>query len=130
MKCDYGCHNKLYRDPDNGKISGVCAGIADFYSWDVTVVRIVTVILAISFTLVTLSLYAVGAIFLKPKPKNLYDDQEEESYWRRYRKSPRNTMSATQYKFRKLEKKLRKLEAYMTSSKYNLDREFSKMNDK
>lgn len=130
MKCDYGCHNKLYRDPDNGKISGVCAGIADYYSWDVTIVRIVTVILAITFTLLTVSLYVVGAIFLKPKPRNLYDDQEQESYWRHYRKSPRNTMSATQYKFRKLEKKLRKLEAYMTSSKYSLDREFNKMNDK
>jgi phage shock protein C len=130
MKCDYGCHNKLYRDPDNGKIAGVCAGIADYFSWNVNLVRIVTVILAITFTLLTVSLYAVGAIFLQPKPRNLYDDQEEETYWRRYRKSPRNTMSATQYKFRKLEKKLRKLEAYMTSSKYNLDREFNKMGDK
>ena len=78
MKCDYGCHNKLYRDPDNGKISGVCAGIADYYSWDVTLVRIVTVILAISFTFVTVALYIIGAVFLQPKPRNLYDDQDIE----------------------------------------------------
>ena len=130
MKCDYGCHNKLYRDPDNGKISGVCAGIADYYSWDVTLVRIVTVILAISFTFVTVALYLIGAVFLQPRPRNLYDDQEEETYWRRYRKSPRNTLSATQHKFRKLEQKLRKLEAYVTSSKFNQDREFNKMGDK
>ena len=130
MKCEYGCHNKLYRDPDNGKIAGVCAEIADYYSWDVTLVRIVTVILGISFTLVTVALYIAGALFLQPKPRNLYDDQEEEKYWRRYRKSPRNTMSATQHKFRRLEKKMRKLEAYMTSSKFNLDREFSKMDGK
>ena len=130
MKGDYGCHNKLYRDPDNGKISGVCAGIADYYSWDVTLVRVVTVILAISFTFVTVALYIIGAVFLQPKPRNLYDDQEEETYWRRYRKSPRNTLSATQHKFRKLEQKLRKLEAYVTSSKFNLDREFNKMGEK
>ncbi len=130
MKSDYGCHNKLYRLPNKGMISGVCAGIADYYSWDVGLVRIITVILGISFSPLIVSLYVVGAVFLKSKPRDLYDDQEEENYWQQYRKSPRDTMSATQYKFRKLEKKLRKMEAYMTSSKYNLDREFNKMGDK
>ena len=128
MKCDYGCHNKLYRDPENGKVAGVCAGIADYFTWDVTVVRIVTVIAAISFTLLTLCLYICGALFLQPKPRDLYEDMEEEAYWRQYRKSPRNTMDATKRRFRDLEKKLRKMEAYMTSNKFNLDREFNKMN--
>lgn len=127
MKCEYGCHNKLYRDTENGKIAGVCAGIADYFSWDVTVVRIITVIAAISFTLLTVCVYVCGALFLQPKPRDLYEDPDEEAYWRSYRKSPRNTMDATKRRFRDLEKKLRKMEAYMTSSKFNLDREFNKM---
>ena len=129
MTCEYGCHNKLYRDTQNGKVAGVCAGIADYFSWDVTVVRILTVIAGLSFTLLTVCVYACGAIFLQPKPTNLYQTEEEEAYWRQYRKSPRNTMDATKRRFLDLEKKLRKLEAYMTSRKFDLDREFRKMDN-
>lgn len=39
MSCDWGCHNRFYRDTENRKIAGVCAGIADYFSWDVNVVR-------------------------------------------------------------------------------------------
>lgn len=127
MKCEYGCHNKLYRDTEKGKVAGVCAGIADYFSWDVTIVRIVTVVAAISFTLLTVCVYACGALLLQPKPKDLYQSQTEEAYWRSYRKSPRNTMDATKRRFRDLDKKMRKMEAYMTSSKFNLDKEFEKM---
>lgn len=130
MRIDSGRHNVLYRDTRNGKIAGVCAGIADYFSWDVTVVRIITVIAAISFSVVTLSLYAVGAMLLDPKPEDLYEDKEEEEYWRRYRKSPRNTMGEARRRFRYLEKKLRKLEAYVTSRKFDLDREFEKIDDR
>ena len=31
---------KFYRDPANGKIAGVCAGLADYFELDVTIVRI------------------------------------------------------------------------------------------
>ena len=130
MKISNGRHNILYRDTKNGKIAGVCAGIADYFSWDVTVVRIVTVVAAISFTVVTLALYIAAALFLDPKPQDLYEDPEEEEYWRRYRRSPRNTMSEARRRFRRLDKKLRKLEAYVTSRKFELDREFEKIDDR
>lgn len=32
---------KLTRDTANGKIGGVCAGIAEYFGWDVTLVRLV-----------------------------------------------------------------------------------------
>lgn len=124
MSCEWGCHNKLYRDPENGKIAGVCAGIADYFSWDVTTVRILTVISALVFTFATVGLYAFAAYFLDEKPRDLYRTPEEEKYWRRYRKSPRDTMASARYRFRQLERKLRKLEAYVTSERYQLDREF------
>ena len=31
---------RFYLDKRNGKIMGVCAGIADYFGWDVTLVRI------------------------------------------------------------------------------------------
>ena len=31
---------KLYRDPRNGMLAGVCAGIAEYFGWDPTWVRL------------------------------------------------------------------------------------------
>ncbi len=36
---------RLYRDTENGKISGVCAGLSDYFDLDVTVVRVIWLIL-------------------------------------------------------------------------------------
>lgn len=121
-------HLKLYRDVEHGKIAGVCAGLADYFSIDVTIVRIAVVIAGLTFTFLTIVAYVSAAIFLKPKPANLYEDAEDEAYWRRYRKSPRNTLAEARNRFRKLEHKLRKMESYVTSSKFSLDREFEKIN--
>ena len=38
---------KLYRDPDNKKIAGVCSGVAIYLGLDVTVLRIIFLIAAI-----------------------------------------------------------------------------------
>ena len=37
---------RLFRDPDNKVIGGVCSGIAAYFGWDVTIVRILLIILA------------------------------------------------------------------------------------
>jgi len=34
---------ELLRDDANGKIAGVCAGIADYFGWELWLVRIITV---------------------------------------------------------------------------------------
>lgn len=31
---------RLYRDPEHGKIGGVCAGVAEVFGWDVTLLRL------------------------------------------------------------------------------------------
>jgi phage shock protein C len=38
---------RFYLDKRNGKIMGVCAGIADYFGWDVTLVRIAFVLAAV-----------------------------------------------------------------------------------
>ncbi len=64
MSCDWSCHNRLYRDPDNGKIAGVCAGLADYFSWNVDAVRFATIVAAILFSVTTVALYTAAAFFL------------------------------------------------------------------
>ena len=38
---------ELYRNSSRGKIAGVCAGIADYFGWDASMVRVGYVVLSI-----------------------------------------------------------------------------------
>ena len=54
---------KLYRDPQNGMIAGVCAGVAEYFGWDPTWVRLGWAL----FTLLggsRLILYLIAAIIM------------------------------------------------------------------
>ena len=65
---------KFALEKRHGKISGVCAGLANRFGWDVTIVRIVTVVgtLLGGFPW-TLIAYGVTAWVATPKPGNRID---------------------------------------------------------
>ncbi len=50
-------HGKFRRRPGNAIVMGVCAGVADYFSLDRTVVRLVALLLLWFFTVPTLLLY-------------------------------------------------------------------------
>lgn len=70
----------LYRVPQEGVISGVCAGIAEYLNMDLSLVRVLFVIISL-FTGFPLILYIVFALVLPNKESvmNRYQ-QEEEVY--------------------------------------------------
>ena len=119
--------NRLYRDPENGVISGVCAGIADYFGISVTPVRVAAVIGLIFFFLPVVIGYIAMGYFLKPKPADLYASAVEEAFWRRTRVDPSRTVSEIQQKFRGIERRIREAEAYVTSSEFKLNRDFKEL---
>lgn len=58
---------KLYKDKKNGKLFGVCAGIAEYFGVDVTLVRIGFVAFTVAYG-VGLVVYLAAAIMLPEKP--------------------------------------------------------------
>ena len=54
----------LYRIPKQGKIAGVCAGLADYFDFDVTLVRVIFVISAFISGGAVVLLYIIMAIIL------------------------------------------------------------------
>jgi phage shock protein PspC (stress-responsive transcriptional regulator) len=56
--------SKLTKSHQNKMISGVCAGIAEYYEWDPTVVRILFVIGAFVIFGSTILLYIILAIIM------------------------------------------------------------------
>ena len=60
-------NKKLYRDVKNGKIGGVCSGLSDYLDLDVTLIRIIWVVLIICAG-TGLLLYLIMWVVVDPKP--------------------------------------------------------------
>lgn len=115
---------RFYRDTDNGKLMGVCAGIADYFGWNVTLVRLLTVVAFFWFMPVTLIVYLVLGVLLPKKPARLYEWDADEAYWRSVRRSASNTFRDLRQRFREFDLRLQHMEGYVTSRRYDLDRQF------
>jgi phage shock protein C len=117
----------LYRDTRRAWIAGVCAGIADYFGVGVGLVRFLTFLSALFFTMPTLFGYFIAALVLKRRPDHLYASREEEAFWRSVRLEPSRTAHDLLRKFQELERRLRAAEARVTSSEFKLRRQFREL---
>ena len=116
----------LYRDKQNAKLMGVCAGIADYTGIDVLWVRLG----AVAFTLATgfgIPLYFVAGILLNKKPPHLYVDAQEQKYWQRVRQSPKRTAREIRARFRDIDRRLAEVETYYVTSNPRLSAEIERL---
>jgi len=100
-------YKKLYLDKQNAKISGVCAGVADYFGLDPMIVRIATVLIALLGGGLSILGYILLAIFLDAKPLDMFESKKESEFWKSVRTEPSNTVSDIRYKFRDIERRLR-----------------------
>jgi len=116
--------NKLYKDPAGGKVMGVCAGLADYTGIKANYIRIALVVGALVGFFVWIVIgYAILAAVLEPKPADLYTDVEEERFWRDVRTRPQSTAAELRRRFREIDERIQRMESYMTSQRFKLDRE-------
>lgn len=137
--------NKLYRDGDRGMIAGVCAGLADFFELNVKMLRIAVAVGACFFPSVIV-VYIVLALLLKKrsapeengasgksrrrKKKRGRAQQKDDTaadFGARGRAEPGVTLSRVRRRFHDLDARLQRLEKYVTSDRYRLDREFDNL---
>ncbi|WP_417623865.1 envelope stress response membrane protein PspC [Paremcibacter congregatus] len=124
-------YNKIYLDKKNGKVCGVCAGIADYTGIDATIIRIVTILGLISpASGVVVIAYFLMCWLVDPKPKDLFESQKEDEFWKGVRTQPKNTIRDVRHKFREIERRLRAAEARVTSKEYRLHKEFEDLEKK
>ena len=122
---------RLYRDRENGMVAGVCAGIADYFGFDVTITRIIVAIGLFVFLPTTLIAYIVLALLLPTKPREAARSRDDtsETLQRSVRSSPHSTLDNIRHRFREVDGRLQRLEKYMTSKRFKLDREFESLRD-
>lgn len=140
---------ELLRDDRNGKVAGICAGIADYFGWELWLVRIVLVAsVLMGFGGFLVVLYIAGWFVLEKKSvaerratpssgsmtSSTYQapvvaDKPVELKTRVWQRgeSPRQALLHLGQQFDRIEQRIRNIESYVTSNKFQLDREISRL---
>jgi phage shock protein C len=144
---------ELYRNTSEGKLFGVCAGIADYFGWEMWLVRIL-IVSAVLFGMPFLILGYFAAWFIldeapeqdnKGKFESAETKQSFRSNKRKYEtdvtnesikvksriwqagEPPKQALYDISRKFRSLERKLQGMEQYVTSAEFTVSREINKL---
>jgi phage shock protein C len=110
----------FHLDRANGKLMGVCAGLADYTGWDVTWIRVgavlVTLFGAFPWTLVA---YGAVALLAKARPAARYASDD----------LPAAAGSAAQLRasMRDIDRRMAEVETYVTSSNNRLAQEIDSL---
>jgi phage shock protein C len=141
------CRGRFTRDADRAKLGGVCAGIADYFGFNLCMTRFLYVIFF--FCAMPFAILTYVAIVLLVPAESTRDEFVVERVIRRtrqYRTSRRERRNARRRdrqaaeaetrrsvdeeigrRAESLEERLRRIEEYVTSSRYQLDEEFRKL---
>lgn len=123
-------HNRLYRSTSDRVLTGVCGGLADYFGFDATVVRVLVVIASLFFMPLVPITYLVLALLLSPDPRPEKPAREErDPFERTVRSEPHAALGSVRHRYRELEARLQRLEKYVTSERYTLDREFDRLRE-
>ena len=118
--------HRLYRDKENAMLTGVCAGLADYFGLNRKGLRLVLAVATFFFFPFVVPAYIVLTIILPVKPQDLYQDESQEKFWRGVSMAPTDVFSNLSHRFRELDLRLQKMEAYVTSREFEIDRELGK----
>jgi phage shock protein C len=118
--------HRLYRDKENAILAGVCAGLADYFGLNRKGLRIIVAISTFFFVPFVVLTYIILAIILPTKPEDLYQDESQEKFWRGVSMAPSDVFGNLNHRFRELDVRLQKMEAYVTSKEFDIDRELGR----
>ena len=118
---------RFYRNRDRAMVAGVCAGLADYFGFNLKVTRILAVISLFMASIITLIVYFGVVLLVPPAPAGGGEPQYDPEFRRAVRAAPRQTLSDVRRRFQALDSRLARLERYVTSPRFNLDQEFRKL---
>lgn len=147
---------QLQRDPKKGKIAGVCAGIAEYFGIETWLVRIMTVAATLLLAGPFVPVFYIAAWFImdKKEPEHDHTHQRAATFsrssgvkgWRndvveddngkrvevkakvwQAGEPPRQAFYDIRQRYVSIEARLRKVETYVTSSEFQLNREINKL---
>ena len=119
---------KFYLDSKNGKVMGVCAGIADYTGFDVTLVRIMLVAAILIGGGALIPVYFIAGWIADDKPSELaIEDREHQKFWQGVRQSPARSARDIRSRMRDIDRRLADIESYVTTENRSLVREIEQL---
>lgn len=111
----------LWRDPQQGKLMGVCAGLAEYLNVPVNLIRIMVIIsLFIGLFLITVVVYFALGFFLDKKPENA--EQQDATA-----PSASELLSVLEAELQQNEIRVREIERYVTSETFSVRSRFRQL---
>lgn len=116
---------RFYLDKANGKVMGVCSGVADYTGVDATFVRVGLVLL----TIMTGGMGGFGilAYFLvgwlaqdRPRAFDEGDGADDRRFWQKVRARPGHSIRDVRASFRDIDRRLADVETHVTSQNRRL----------
>ena len=119
---------KFYLDKKNGKVMGVCSGIADYTGFDVTLIRIMLIAGILIGGGALIPVYFIAGWIADDKPRELaIEDREEQRFWQGVRASPTRTARDIRSRLRNIDRRLGDIESYVTTENRTLAKEIEQL---
>lgn len=116
---------RLVRDSQRRWVGGVCAGVANYLAVPVFFVRLCMIPLIMTPLLpFTVIAYVIACVVIPPSSQQDQPvDTEREEFRRSALAAPSATFGQVRHRMRDLEHRIRRMEAYVTSPEFEIDRE-------
>jgi phage shock protein C len=118
---------RFYRDKQNSKLMGVCAGIADYTGVNSIWVRLGFLGLIPITVGAILPIYFIVGLLADKKPQQLYVDRQEQQFWQGVRQSPARTAREVKGQLREIDRRLADVETFYVSSNPRLSAEIERL---
>lgn len=118
---------RFYRNRDQAMVAGVCAGIADYFGFNLRVTRLIALVSLLMAMPITLLIYFATVFLVPAAPDPGRTPHYDAEFRRAMRSDPAQTLSDVKRRFQSLDGRLARLERYVTSSRFSLDQEFRKL---
>lgn len=115
---------RFYRNREKAVLGGVCAGLADYFGFNLRVTRILAFIAFLMAMPMTLLVYFGTVLLIPTTPADDRNAEYDPAFRQAVRSAPAQTVSDVRRRFQSLDGRLARLERYVTSSRFNLDQEF------
>ena len=118
---------RFYRIREKALLGGVCAGLADYFGFNLRVTRILAFIAFLMAMPMTLLVYFGAVLLIPTAPGNGRNSEYDAEFRQAVRSAPAETVSDVRRRFQSLDSRLARLERYVTSPRFDLDQEFRKL---
>lgn len=122
-------NRRFYRSSDYSCLGGVCGGLSEYFGFNLKVTRVLAVIGFLMNPPLAALAYIAVVVLVPAKSMNAAKPTVDADFRKSVRSAPAQTMNDVRRRFVALDRRLAQLEKYVTSSRYNLDREFRDLED-